>query len=87
MTVRKLVWQRKVRAAADSSSSTVPGSFMQYVRPGYFTIVVMISDEESSFSHFCYSCGSLIVRSSLGYVINQAISSHFAGNCTLFQLL
>jgi hypothetical protein len=54
---------------------------------GPFAIVVILSDWESLFSHFCYGCGGLIVRSGLGNVVNQAIAHHFSGNCALFQLL
>jgi len=35
-------------------------------------------------THFCYLCGGLIVKSALGNEIQEAISSHYRKNCTLF---
>jgi len=36
-------------------------------------------------THFCYTCGGLIVRSANGKEINTAVTKHYSKNCALFE--
>jgi hypothetical protein len=44
-----------------------------------------VPDVESLTRHFCYLCGGLIVKSTLGREIKGATSRHFGSNCNLFE--